>query len=157
MAMFFLAYHPSYPLIAGGFAKQCLQLVMYKYLYVYLEYQLDVFFLGCSCFWSKTKNFWKTHFWCHIVVLWCCFFVLWCRVFGCVSLLLACVMFLVETKKKTSNGGPGIYIYIHSVYIHFQNQVFTQPSMKTLFGAFTKIILKLWVKRSLKSCVDSIL
>ena len=39
--------------------------------------------------------------------------MLWCRVFGCVSLLLACVMFLVETKKKTSNGGPGIYIYIH--------------------------------------------
>ena len=38
--------------------------------------------------------------------------MLWCRVFGCVSPLLACIMFLVETKKKTSNGGPGIYIYI---------------------------------------------
>ena len=82
---------------------------LHDMMYIYLEYQLDVFFLGCSCFWSKTKNFWKTHFWCHIVVLWCCFFVLWCRVFGCVSPLLACVMFLVETKKKTSNGGPGIY------------------------------------------------
>ena len=46
-------------------------------------------------------------------MLWCSFLVLWCRVFGCVSPLLACVMFLVETQKKTSNGGPGIYIYIH--------------------------------------------
>ena len=81
------------------------------YIYIYLEYQLDGFFLGCSCFWSKTKNFWKTYFWCHIVVLWCCVFLLWCRVFGCVSPLLACVMFLVETKKKTSNGGPGIHNY----------------------------------------------
>ena len=42
--------------------------------------------------------------------------MLWCRVFGCVSPLLACVMFLVETKKKTSNGGPGIYIIYYIIY-----------------------------------------
>ncbi len=84
------------------------------YIYIHVPgVPIRLFFLGCSCFWSKTKNFWKTHFWCHIFVLWCSFLVLWCRVFGCVSPLLACVMFLVETQKKTSNVGPGICIYIY--------------------------------------------
>ena len=83
------------------------------------------FFLGFLLFfWSKIKKIlFQTRFWCHIVVLWCCFCCALVSdvfdVFGCVSPLLACVMFLVETNKKTSNGGPGIYMYI--LYIPFNN------------------------------------
>ena len=89
------------------------------HIHLYLEYQLDIFFFwASSCFFGRrSTNFCFRHaFWCHIVVLWCGFCCAWVSdVFGCVSPILACVMFLVEDQNKTSNGGPGIYMYILNI------------------------------------------
>ena len=73
------------------------------------------FFWAAPVFWSKTKNFWKTPFWCHMFVLWCCFLC-----FGVVFLVLflhlACVMFLVETKHKyRMEVEVYIYMYVYTL------------------------------------------
>ena len=74
---------------------------------IYQEYQLDVF-SGLFLFLVENQKILKDTLVSYVFVLVLFFCILVSPLLLC-SRLLACVMFLVETPKKTPNGGPGIY------------------------------------------------